>query len=231
MLKALVPLVVCVSCASAAYTGDFDPPSWRGKPLTTSQGWTFASGVALVDQVPDPGVAPLHNPYTLPTDMFYPGSPEGPHIFGVRGLTTNFGNDYMTIGPAFGGETNLVAFAIPNVHWIDTGMRAHIQILYSGGDPGWLIQGYDNSTIQPTNANNAGILSVDEPDPTLPGWRRLSFDLPLFSWSSWQAIALTNSSPVNVDIAAVVIDTIVPAPGAVVVASVGMGLVAGRRRR
>lgn len=211
--------------------GDFNPPSWRGGPNTTTQGWNFIAGAALAGQTPSTSLVALRNSNILPENsILFPDPSRGPQIVGVLRQQTNFHDTFMTLLPNPFDETPArMAFAIPTGWAAETPMVARLQIVYRTVAPLVFIEGFDgferpNVTIQTLNN------TMDLPDPDNPGWRRRSFDVHFSESTQWHMLVLMNDSIFLCDIDSVIVDTIVPAPGAGMVVGLGL-MVACRRRR
>lgn len=230
-MKVCSLLAMCALCGSCFAAGDFNPPSWRGAAKSTTQGWTFGKGFALPGDLPDNALVTTRNPYTLPTNILFEDEPISPHVAAVQRQRVN-DNGFLSLdGVYLNEDPSGVFFAIPNVYEEGSSVITRIQVVYSGQIPSFYVQGYEGRTRQPTNFNSFAFNLSDVPDPDRLGFRHLTIDVELFQPLNWQVVALLNDRPAVSDIESVVIDTIVPAPGAAAVGLAGLGLFAARRRR
>ena len=116
MKKFIVPLIVCV-CAVPALAGpDFNPPSWRGLPNSTTQGWDFIFGFTHAGDLADDRVVTMRNPNELPTNIV-PGltNPSSPNIVYVTRQRPNVSDTFITLlGTAPDVDYSRLLLGIPN---------------------------------------------------------------------------------------------------------------------
>lgn len=220
-MRALQGLFVAVTSVlatgAAALAGDHNPPPWRGLPNSTTQGWTFVNG-AQQGQLPDPTVAPFHNPYSMLPFTDHP-------------VVWSFGN---TAPSPDGGLTILpggwIDFLIPNNFDPTTPKEIWVQIKFSGPIPGVAAQGYDTAgqNLTPVIFGNP----IAGPSP-IPGTNifEMTFVLRFDVNPYGEIVELFNNSTAPLTIYQVVIDTICPTPGTAAAGLLGVGLLASRRRR
>ncbi len=219
---------VLFASASSAFAGDFNPPPWRGAPLSTWQIWGFGAP----DPIPQPPDQWFQNPpLSFPAGML----PQG-----AMGMDPEW---LPTVGTPGGGASGVwclwpmeaLCFRVPNYDNHNPYKLVRIQIKYfnpentTGGPPvPPLIEiGPD---VVPSEIIPLG--SAAEPiDPSGLGFWNLSFDFEIRPNPAEEFIYIRNGKNSQIYIDQVVIDTIcVPGAPAFGLAAVA-GLAAFRRRR
>lgn len=226
--KAASALVFCFAGAAVA-AGDFNAPAWRGRPYTTTQGWDFVFGAAIVGSGPSPGLVATRNSNFLPPNSFL-FSGDGPQIISATRQIVNFTDTYMTMQGTLPGENaSQLVFAIPNYCVDETPMVTRIQMVYRGSLPTLVCHSYNGFNEEFPLITSSRTL-VDEAAPGQPSWKRLSVEITYSQSWYWHAFQFVNENPTAIDIESIVIDTIVPAPGSAVLLGL-CAIRAGRRRR
>lgn len=233
--SAAVALALPMLAIPALANLDFNPPTWRGLPQSTTQGWDFIFGNTGAGDLPDNRVVPLRNPNELPDHIVpFTTNPTTPCVLAVhrqRVSQPNIGDDFLTLlGTEPEQEDSFLLIGIPNFEG-DSSTRLRIQLTYRIASlPAISVLNAVGYTAQPDNM----LLSFNEsdrPDPELNGWRQATVDYEFSRTPQWHAVVIVNDSGLELDIRGIVIDTVVPAPGAFAVLA-GAGIVAaGRRRR
>ncbi|NUQ66722.1 MAG: hypothetical protein HUU18_00370 [Phycisphaerales bacterium] len=233
MNRFVISLAICVLAVQSLAGPDFNPPSWRGLPNSTTQGWDFLSGNTHPGDLPDDRVVPLRNPNEVPAHIVpfrtNPTSPNIPFVYRQRVSQPHVTDTFLTLlGAVPDDDPAYLMMAIPNYQSNQQSLM-RIQLTYRVASIPMIFVSHLNG-MEHQIATTELIGFNDRFDPERGNWRQATVDFEFGRTTEWHLLLFINHSGLELDIESIVVDTIVPAPG-ITGMMMAFGMIGLRRRR